>query len=63
MVMVVGTDKSEVRRVTCKYCASVLEYTRSEIIDIKHGYDYTGGYEIDSGIKCPSCKNNVFVSK
>jgi hypothetical protein len=63
MVMVVGTDQSVVRRVICKNCASVLEYTRSEIIDIKHGYDYTGGYEVDSGIVCPSCRANVFVRR
>ena len=63
MVAIVGIDQSAVLRVTCKQCASILEYTKSEVIDIKHGYDYTGGYEIDLGIVCPSCRANVFVRK
>lgn len=61
MVKIVGVDPGAVKRITCGKCASVLEYTESEVKDIKHSYDYLGDYEIDRGFKCPKCKANVFT--
>jgi RNase P subunit RPR2 len=60
MVEVVGKDETAVKRVTCKGCASILEYTSSEVKAIKHSYDYLGDYEVSYGFKCPNCDNNVF---
>lgn len=61
MVKVVGRDESAVHRITCWSCASVLEYTQSEVQSIKHSYDYLGDYSVDRGIKCPQCGKNVFT--
>ena len=63
MVKVVGRDESAVKRITCWKCASVLEYTESEVVSIKHSYDYLGDYSVDRGIKCPQCKSNVFTDR
>jgi len=63
MVKVVGLDESAVKRITCNSCASILEYTESEVQWIKHSFDYLGDYESDLGIKCPECKSNVFTSR
>ena len=63
MVKVVGQDKSAIKRITCRSCASVLEYTLSEVKSIKHSYDYLGDYEVSFGFKCPKCNENVFVKK
>jgi hypothetical protein len=42
MVKVVGLDESAVKRITCVKCASILEYTESEVQWIKHSQDYLG---------------------
>jgi DNA-directed RNA polymerase subunit RPC12/RpoP len=63
MVKVVGKDESAVHRITCRSCASVLEYTQSEVKYIKHSHDYLGDYEVDQGIKCPQCGSNVFTDR
>lgn len=63
MVKVVGRDESAVHRITCWSCASVLEYTQSEVQSIKHSYDYLGDFSVDRGIKCPQCDNNVFTDR
>lgn len=57
---IVGIDESAVKRVTCKHCASIIEYTPSEIKRIEYGYDYLGDCEMGYGFKCPKCDNNVF---
>lgn len=60
MVKVVGRDAAAVKRVTCPGCASVLEYTLSEVKKFT-SYDYGGGSEIVSYITCPSCSHQVYV--
>lgn len=44
MVKVVGRDETAVRRITCWSCASVLEYTQSEVVNITHSHDYLGDF-------------------
>lgn len=60
MVKVVGRDESVVKKVTCRKCASVLEYTLSEVQQYT-SYDYGGGSDIVKYIKCPSCGHDVSV--
>jgi len=47
MVKIVGKDESFVKRVTCRSCASILEYTLNEVREY-HGTDYTGGVPNDT---------------
>jgi DNA-directed RNA polymerase subunit RPC12/RpoP len=63
MVKIVGKDESAVKRITCKSCASILEYTLSEVKSIRHSCDYLGDCEYDDGIVCPNCNENVFVRR
>ena len=54
MVKVVGRDETEVKRITCKNCASILEYTNSEVKSMgnREGYYY---------ISCPECDKQVLT--
>lgn len=63
MVKVVGKDDTAVKRITCRSCASILEYTQSEVKSIRHSCDYLGDCEHDDGIKCPQCNSNVFTNR
>lgn len=63
MVKIVGVDQNAVKRITCKSCASILEYTPSEEISIRHSCDYLGDCEHDWGFHCPNCGANVFTRK
>ncbi len=60
MVDVIGEDAAAKLQVTCRGCAAVLEYTRTEV---EHGktYDYGGGVDAYNTIKCPKCGENVRV--
>jgi len=63
MVKVIGRDNAAIKRITCRSCASVLEYTIGEVRSIKHSYDYLGDYEISQGFVCPNCNETVFVNR
>ena len=60
MVKLVGQDQSQVKRVTCKNCASVLEYTVSEI-EKHEGRDCTGESDEYEHVKFPSCNSKVIL--
>lgn len=60
MVKVVAEDPNATKRVTCKHCASVLEYTLSEVI-AEPVHDYTGDIELHHYIQCPKCGYEITV--
>ena len=64
---VVGTDPSvtptyeapdALRRVTCKRCASIVEYSA---VDTFPTHDYTGGRNDEDGVQCPNCQYGIGV--
>jgi len=60
MVQIIGKDPSKVKRTTCGSCASMLEYTLSEVQSFT-SYDYGGGSDINHYINCPGCSKKVYV--
>jgi len=54
VVKVVGLDERAVKRVTCKSCASILEYTLSEVKS-RRGTDWSGGSDGAEWVDCPKC--------
>ena len=60
MVMVVGKDPAAVKRVTCRGCASILEYTTSEVQEY-HGTDYSGGSDGMEWVVCPNCGGKAVI--
>ena len=60
MVSIVGLAKSAVKRVTCRNCASKLEYTLSEVQSFT-SHDYGGGSDLNHYINCPKCNQQVVV--
>lgn len=62
MVQVVGKDEGQVLKVTCRNCASILQFTRSEAKERVYRY-YTGGASREMEITCPACGVNVNVTK
>lgn len=52
--------KSVVKKVVCKNCGSTLEYVPRDVKQGKH-YDIDGGTETVFYIKCPECKEDVYV--
>jgi len=60
MAKVVGRDESAVKRVTCRSCASILEYNLAEVQSFT-STDYGGGMDINYYITCPSCGKKVYV--
>lgn len=61
MINVVGKDNSLIKRVTCKNCASILEYLP---VDLKErtGSDYSGGRYTIKYITCPECSKELIIS-
>lgn len=60
MVKVVGIAPEAVKQVVCHNCASMLEYTKSEVKEY-HGRDYSGGSDGREWIVCPSCGHKVIL--
>lgn len=60
MVMVIGKDKNLYKQITCKNCASILEYVNNEVKRYD-GVDYSGGADGKEWIKCPSCNKQVII--
>lgn len=63
MATVVGTDETAKLRKTCKGCASIVEFTESEIFTLWSGKDYSGGSDGAKGIKCPKCGGNIITER
>jgi RNase P subunit RPR2 len=60
MVKIVGIDNAVVQRITCRNCASILEYTGSEVkLRIKNDYD--GAKIVIKSICCPGCNHEVNI--
>lgn len=62
MVQVVGKDPSMMHQVTCRNCASILQFTQSEVKVVVET-DYTGGKERVYTITCPDCEDKISVTK
>lgn len=60
MTRVIGKDVREVHQVTCRNCASIVEYTKDELERRVH-IDYTGGKDYHHGLECPQCSNFITV--
>lgn len=60
MVKVIGRDKSEVKRITCRSCASILEYTSNEV-QTYNWIDYSGGRNVSEWVHCPNCGAQVLI--
>lgn len=63
MVKIVGKDQSVVKQITCRNCASILEYRPIEVKTLWEGTDYGGGPDGAKGFKCPSCGENVITQR
>lgn len=60
MVKVVGIDRNAVRRITCKECASILEYTTNDV-QTHTGTDYRGWERGCTYVNCPNCRKGVTI--
>ncbi len=60
MVEIVGEDQSAKKRVTCRGCAAILEYTPSDTKEASHR-DYTGCLDVWDYITCPKCNHDQKV--
>ena len=60
MVNIIGKSPELMKKITCKNCASILEYTKSEV-KIRNGQDYSGGSDGMEYIKCPQCNKKVII--
>jgi hypothetical protein len=56
----IGDDQGRLHKVTCRNCASVLEYLLCDVKE-KTTHDYDGGSDIYRWIECPQCKQHVVV--
>ena len=55
-------DPSVLKEVICSNCGVKLRYAP---VDVKHDthYDYGGGSDTYSWIKCPKCRNTIDVTR
>lgn len=61
MPIVLGYNPEAKKQKTCRNCAAIVEYTLSEAVEKKYGFDYLGGYETGKFIICPGCGKDMQV--
>ena len=62
MATVIGKNLQHIKQCTCIECASVVEYTLSEVEDYIH-HDYGGGKDTVYYIVCPACGYKIKVNR
>lgn len=60
MAKVVGRDDTAVKRVTCRECAAIVEYTQREVKSV-HGTDIGGGPDGMEWVDCPNCDHRAVI--
>lgn len=60
MVKVIGKDPKYIKTLSCKNCASVLEYTEAELEEYS-GTDYSGYGYTNYYLRCPNCGHDILV--
>jgi predicted RNA-binding Zn-ribbon protein involved in translation (DUF1610 family) len=60
MVKVVGRDESVVKRITCKSCASILEYTLTEVKSRHLHISQVDPHDAE-WVDCPNCGNKAII--
>lgn len=63
MIKIIGRDESAVKNITCRECATRLEYTLNDVVTLWRGTDYGGGPDGAKGFKCPNCNSNVITER
>ena len=61
MAIVVGIDDSAKKRITCRECASIVEYTLGEVMPLRRGRDISGCADGADGFKCPKCNADIII--
>lgn len=55
-IKVVGQDPAVTKRVTCRHCGAINEYTPTDVRQLYRGRDISGGAE---GFNCGQCQHEV----
>ena len=61
MPVVVGKDESVYKKLTCRHCGSINQYTPNEVRTLREGRDYSGGSDGAEGFNCAGCGKEVIV--
>lgn len=60
MIRIIGEAPGLIKQTACRNCATLLEYTQSDVRK-RTGSDYDGGRFVIEFIDCPKCSNEVIL--
>lgn len=60
MIKIIGQDASITKRVTCRNCGAILEYTPNDVKE-KTTRDISGSADTEFYIECPQCSKHVCI--
>lgn len=63
MPKVVGQDQTVCKRITCKHCGAINEYTPNEVRTLWSGTDYSGGSDGAKGFNCAGCGKEIYTER
>lgn len=63
MPKVIGQDPGVYKRITCKHCGAINEYTPSEVRTLWSGKDYGGGTDVGKGFNCGQCNTQIVTER
>jgi hypothetical protein len=59
MPKIVGQDPEVSKRITCKHCGAINEYTPKEVRVLYSGRDISGGPDGAEGFNCAGCGEQI----
>ena len=63
MPTVVGKDQTVYKRITCKHCGAINEYTPNEVRTLWERKDYSGGSDGAKGFNCAGCGTEIHTKR
>ncbi|MNK14232.1 hypothetical protein D3C87_323310 [compost metagenome] len=63
MPKIVGQDTTAYKRITCRHCGAINEYTQNEVRLLWSGRDYGGGSDGARGFNCGQCGKEIHTER
>ena len=63
MARVVGVDPAVLKKITCRGCGAINEYSPNEVRVLWSGTDYGGGSDGAKGFNCAGCGKEIHTER
>ena len=63
MPTIIGFDEKHKKKISCRHCSAINEYTLGEVKTLWSGTDYGGGPDGAEGFNCANCGKQIITNR